>query len=70
MSKITTRLVTLTTAGLAGSVHACTVLFAHTWQMDRHPSAINNIGFADGHTEPVDLIDMDQRLWHKDWPTY
>jgi prepilin-type processing-associated H-X9-DG protein len=39
------------------------------WQMDRHPSASINMGFADGHAEPVNVDDLDQLLWHKNWPT-
>lgn len=39
------------------------------WQMDRHPQAKINMGFADGHAEPVHVDDLDQLLWHKNWPT-
>jgi prepilin-type N-terminal cleavage/methylation domain-containing protein/prepilin-type processing-associated H-X9-DG protein len=39
------------------------------WQMDRHPSANINMGFADGHAEPVHVDDLDQLLWHSNWPT-
>ena len=38
-------------------------------QMDRHPSAMVNMGFADGHSEPVNVDDLDQLYWHSQWPT-
>ncbi|MEM6504589.1 MAG: prepilin-type N-terminal cleavage/methylation domain-containing protein [Planctomycetota bacterium] len=39
------------------------------WQMDRHPSRSINMSFADGHAEAVNVDDLDQLLWHKQWPT-
>ncbi|MEM6257045.1 MAG: prepilin-type N-terminal cleavage/methylation domain-containing protein [Planctomycetota bacterium] len=39
------------------------------WQMDRHPSATVNMGFADGHAEAINVDNLDQLLWHQNWPT-
>ena len=39
------------------------------WQMRRHPNDVNNISFADGHAESVQVNDLDTLLWHKDWDT-
>ena len=39
------------------------------WQMDRHAGPNINMGFADGHAEPVNVDDLDQLLWHRNWPT-
>jgi prepilin-type N-terminal cleavage/methylation domain-containing protein/prepilin-type processing-associated H-X9-DG protein len=39
------------------------------WQLDRHPNESINMGFADGHAEPVRADDLDQLLWHQNWPT-
>lgn len=39
------------------------------WQLDRHPSSTINMGFADGHSESINVNDLDQLLWHKEWPT-
>lgn len=38
------------------------------WQMNRHAPKRTNISFADGRAESLHLNDLDQLLWHKNWP--
>lgn len=39
------------------------------WQVDRHPNGTVNMVLADGHSESISADDLDQLLWHNQWPT-